>query len=224
MPLGVVLCIPPFNYPVNLAVSKMAPALMAGNCVVVKPPSQGAVSALHMIQAFHKAGFPPGVVQCVTGQIHHAPCLLLARIMLHVSSHTSVSFQNHAHYSMNSVTSLQTQLDYTAISKLLLSTFGEAFSHSCLSVFEPLQCSTYWSHNALLIIVSGKGSEIGDFLTQHPAVNCISFTGGDTGISVSKKVSCLLLLLILCKLKFPTNNGSPAMPSVTALLQHCLMS
>lgn len=36
---------------------------------------------------------------------------------------------------------------------------------------------------------AGKGSEIGDFLTQHPAVNCISFTGGDTGISVSKKVS-----------------------------------
>ena len=68
VPLGVVLCIPPFNYPVNLAVSKMAPALMAGNCVVVKPPSQGAVSALHMIQAFHKAGFPPGVVNCVTGQ------------------------------------------------------------------------------------------------------------------------------------------------------------
>lgn len=76
VPLGVVLCIPPFNYPVNLAVSKMAPALMAGNCVVVKPPSQGAVSALHMIQAFHKAGFPPGVVQCVTGLVHLSPCVL----------------------------------------------------------------------------------------------------------------------------------------------------
>lgn len=39
--LGVVLCIPPFNYPVNLAVSKVAPALMAGNAVVLKPPTQG---------------------------------------------------------------------------------------------------------------------------------------------------------------------------------------
>ena len=36
VPLGVVLCIPPFNYPVNLAVSKIAPALMAGNAVVGK--------------------------------------------------------------------------------------------------------------------------------------------------------------------------------------------
>ncbi len=40
VPLGVVLCIPPFNYPVNLAVSKIAPALMAGNTVVIKPPTQ----------------------------------------------------------------------------------------------------------------------------------------------------------------------------------------
>eukprot|EP00955_Chlamydomonas_euryale_P082680 363758-Chlamydomonas_euryale.AAC.12 len=40
VPLGVVLAIPPFNYPVNLAVSKIAPALMAGNAVVLKPPTQ----------------------------------------------------------------------------------------------------------------------------------------------------------------------------------------
>lgn len=33
----------------------------------------------------------------------------------------------------------------------------------------------------LINLVTGKGSEIGDFLTMHPAVNCISFTGGDTG-------------------------------------------
>ncbi|CAK0773666.1 hypothetical protein CVIRNUC_004089 [Coccomyxa viridis] len=99
VPLGVVLCIPPFNYPVNLAVSKIAPALMAGNTVVVKPPTQGAVAGCHMIQAFHKAGLPPGVLNLVTG----------------------------------------------------------------------------------------RGSEIGDYLTTHPLVNCISFTGGDTGLSICKK-------------------------------------
>ena len=40
VPLGVVLAIPPFNYPVNLAVSKIGPALMAGNSIVLKPPTQ----------------------------------------------------------------------------------------------------------------------------------------------------------------------------------------
>lgn len=43
VPLGVVLAVPPFNYPVNLAVSKIAPALMAGNTVVLKPPTQASV-------------------------------------------------------------------------------------------------------------------------------------------------------------------------------------
>jgi hypothetical protein len=67
VPLGVVLAIPPFNYPVNLAVSKLAPALMAGNTVVLKPPSQGAVAGVHMIACFAAAGVPPGVVNLVTG-------------------------------------------------------------------------------------------------------------------------------------------------------------
>ncbi|KAL5124820.1 NADP-dependent glyceraldehyde-3-phosphate dehydrogenase [Glycine soja] len=68
IPLGVILAIPPFNYPVNLAVSKIAPALIAGNSIVLKPPTQGAVSALHMVHCFHLAGFPKGLINCVTGK------------------------------------------------------------------------------------------------------------------------------------------------------------
>ncbi|KAL6274987.1 hypothetical protein ACE6H2_025679 [Prunus campanulata] len=109
IPLGVVLAIPPFNYPVNLAVSKIAPALIAGNSLVLKPPTQGAVSCLHMVHCFHLAGFPKGLISCVTG----------------------------------------------------------------------------------------KGSEIGDFLTMHPGVNCISFTGGDTGIAISKKAGMIPLQMEL---------------------------
>ncbi|KAJ6956824.1 hypothetical protein NC653_038895 [Populus alba x Populus x berolinensis] len=109
IPLGVVLAIPPFNYPVNLAVSKIAPALIAGNSIVLKPPTQGAVAALHMVHCFHLAGFPKGLISCVTG----------------------------------------------------------------------------------------KGSEIGDFLTMHPGVSCISFTGGDTGIAISKKAGMIPLQMEL---------------------------
>lgn len=64
---GVIVAIAPFNYPVNLSASKIAPALLMGNSVVFKPPTQGAISALHMMQAFVKAGVPEGVVSCVTG-------------------------------------------------------------------------------------------------------------------------------------------------------------
>ena len=66
--LGVVLAISPFNYPVNLAASKIGPALMAGNSVVFKPASQGALSGLLLAQAFRDAGVPSGVINTVTGK------------------------------------------------------------------------------------------------------------------------------------------------------------
>ncbi|MFT8314967.1 MAG: NADP-dependent glyceraldehyde-3-phosphate dehydrogenase [Clostridium sp.] len=68
VPLGVVLSISPFNYPVNLSASKIAPALIAGNSVVLKPPTQGAISALYLAEVFNKAGLPKGVLNTVTGR------------------------------------------------------------------------------------------------------------------------------------------------------------
>ncbi|MEJ2293426.1 MAG: NADP-dependent glyceraldehyde-3-phosphate dehydrogenase [Candidatus Lokiarchaeota archaeon] len=68
VPLGVILCIGPFNYPFNLTGSKIAPALMAGNTVVVKPPSQGAITPLFFGLILEKAGVPPGVFNIITGR------------------------------------------------------------------------------------------------------------------------------------------------------------
>jgi glyceraldehyde-3-phosphate dehydrogenase (NADP+) len=67
VPLGVVLAIAPFNYPINLAASKIAPALVAGNSVVFKPPTQGAISALYLARVFCEAGLPAGVLNVITG-------------------------------------------------------------------------------------------------------------------------------------------------------------
>ncbi len=64
---GVVVAIAPFNYPVNLSASKIAPALLMGNSVVFKPPTQGGISALHLVRVFEKAGVPPGVLTALTG-------------------------------------------------------------------------------------------------------------------------------------------------------------
>ena len=68
VPVGVVLAIAPFNYPINLSASKIAPALIAGNAVVLKPPTQGGLSALHLVEIFKKAGLPPGILNTVTGE------------------------------------------------------------------------------------------------------------------------------------------------------------
>lgn len=68
VPLGVVLAISPFNYPVNLAAAKIAPALMMGNSVIFKPATQGALSGLALVAALVEAGMPAGLVQSVTGR------------------------------------------------------------------------------------------------------------------------------------------------------------
>lgn len=68
VPLGTVLAISPFNYPVNLSASKIAPALMGGNSIILKPPTQGAISALQLVKVFHDAGVPAGVLGSVTGK------------------------------------------------------------------------------------------------------------------------------------------------------------
>ncbi len=65
--LGVVAAITPWNFPIAIPAWKMFPALVCGNTVVWKPASDTPVLAERMIQIYEEAGFPPGVVNLVTG-------------------------------------------------------------------------------------------------------------------------------------------------------------
>lgn len=66
-PLGVVGVITPWNFPVAIPIWKMAPALVYGNTVILKPAQEAAVTAAKVIECFEEAGFPAGVVNLVTG-------------------------------------------------------------------------------------------------------------------------------------------------------------
>ena len=66
-PLGVVVAITPWNSPLLLAAWKIAPALAAGCTVVIKPSEFTSASTLELMNLFVEAGFPPGVVNVVTG-------------------------------------------------------------------------------------------------------------------------------------------------------------
>jgi acyl-CoA reductase-like NAD-dependent aldehyde dehydrogenase len=66
-PLGVVGCIVPWNYPLQTASWNVAPALAAGNSVVLKPAEQSPLSALLLAELFVEAGGPPGVFNVVNG-------------------------------------------------------------------------------------------------------------------------------------------------------------
>ena len=66
-PCGVVLAITPFNYPGLLAIHKVAPALAAGNAVVLKPAELTPLTALALADCFLEAGLPGRVLSVVTG-------------------------------------------------------------------------------------------------------------------------------------------------------------
>jgi acyl-CoA reductase-like NAD-dependent aldehyde dehydrogenase len=66
-PLGVIGAIVPWNFPLNLATWKVAPALACGNTVVLKPSELTPYTALRLAELAIEAGIPPGVLNCVPG-------------------------------------------------------------------------------------------------------------------------------------------------------------
>ena len=67
VPCGVVVAITPFNFPLLLVLHKLAPALAAGNAVILKPASATPLVALKLTELMLEAGLPPLALQCITG-------------------------------------------------------------------------------------------------------------------------------------------------------------
>ena len=66
-PMGIVACIVPWNFPFPIACWKVAPALAAGNCVLLKPATISPLTALKLGELAHAAGLPAGVLQVLPG-------------------------------------------------------------------------------------------------------------------------------------------------------------
>jgi acyl-CoA reductase-like NAD-dependent aldehyde dehydrogenase len=76
-PYGVVAGIIPWNYPLLQAIWKIAPAIMAGNTVVLKPAEQAPLSPMRLVQLCHEVGIPAGVVNAVPGYGEEAGAALV---------------------------------------------------------------------------------------------------------------------------------------------------
>lgn len=67
MPVGVVACITSYNFPLVNMAGKLGPALATGNTVVLRPASQDPLAVVRLVEIMNEAGFPPGVINVVTG-------------------------------------------------------------------------------------------------------------------------------------------------------------
>lgn len=88
VPKGVVLAISPFNYPVNLSIAKIIPALVAGNSVVFKPATQGSLVGLFLAQLANVAKIPAGVFNAVSGKGNEIGSVLVENPLINVISFT----------------------------------------------------------------------------------------------------------------------------------------
>src|SRR5919204_2814207 len=66
-PVGVVACITPYNFPIVNMAGKIGPALAMGNTVIVRPAPQDPLAVIELVRILEEVGFPPGVVNVVTG-------------------------------------------------------------------------------------------------------------------------------------------------------------
>ncbi|MBW0931376.1 aldehyde dehydrogenase [Priestia megaterium] len=67
-PIGVMGAILPFNFPIDLFSHKVAPALAAGNAVVIKPATEAPLTLIRITELLHQAGVPGSVMQVITGR------------------------------------------------------------------------------------------------------------------------------------------------------------
>ena len=94
-PLGVVLTICPFNYPLYIGTSKIAPAIAAGNTVVIKPASDDPICLIMLAKVMQDAGLPPGVINIVTGSSKEIGDALVSRKEIDMVSFTGSSPVGH---------------------------------------------------------------------------------------------------------------------------------
>ncbi|MDH4612540.1 aldehyde dehydrogenase family protein [Pseudomonas sp. BN102] len=90
-PLGLALVIAPWNYPYLTAVNAVVPALLAGNCVLLKHSAQTPLCAERMVEAFAEAGLPPGVLQFLHLTHDYTERLIQAPEVRHVAFTGSVA-------------------------------------------------------------------------------------------------------------------------------------
>ena len=110
-PVGVVALITPWNFPSAIPAWKLAPALICGNTVVLKPASVAPLSAWRIIEACHEAGIPKGVVNFVAG-----PGASLGRALVEAPAVQAVSFTGsceigHKLHALASARRLRIQLE-----------------------------------------------------------------------------------------------------------------
>lgn len=181
VPCGIVSAISPFNFPAALSAHKVAPALAAGNAVVLKPASQTPLAVLEMARALDEAGFPAGAVNVVTASGEDAEPMVVDERVRVVSFTGSAGVGReiarkagikrvHLELGSSSAVTVMEDADLDkALPRLVTGAFGVA-GQVCISVQKILVHEPIYGEFVERYVTLAQGLKVGDPMDESTDV------------------------------------------------------
>jgi acyl-CoA reductase-like NAD-dependent aldehyde dehydrogenase len=210
-PIGVVAAITPWNSPLLLLLWKLGPALAAGNTVVVKPSEVTPVSTLVLARLVVEAGFPPGVVNVVTGHGDVGAALVdhpgVDKIAFTGSTATGKEIASSAGRRLASVSLelggkspnilLEDAEVGAAINGVLAGIFG-ASGQTCMAGSRVLVHDSLYEEVSTAVVARARTMRLGDPMSPETEMGTIAFEGQLTKVLHYVDVACREGATLLC--------------------------
>ncbi len=143
-PLGPVGVITPWNFPLNVPVRKMTPALVSGNTCVLKPAMLTSATACELMKIFDEAGLPPGVVNMITGSGRVAGGELTRQEAIRAITFTGSTEVGRAIHSAAAATMQRTQLEMGGKNPLVVLADADLDAAADAAVLAAFACAGQW--------------------------------------------------------------------------------
>jgi acyl-CoA reductase-like NAD-dependent aldehyde dehydrogenase len=222
IPYGVVAGITPFNAPVNLLVQKVAPAIAAGNAIVVKPAPAGTRTALKLAKLFQDAGWPENLFTVVTGDKETAAALASHDGIRAVSFTGSTSGGETlaraagakkflAELGSNAANIVLGDADVAAAAKKIASAAFEASGQQCISAQRVLVARSRFQEFMDAFVEAAKSLNVG--LATDPKTDVGPMISADAAERVIAMCTDAIAKGARCALE-PTRKGTIVSPGI----------
>jgi len=159
VPLGVVGVITPWNFPLNVIIRKSVPALASGNTCVLKPASLTPRTGSCVVALFDEAGFPPGVINLVTGSGRNVGDVLVTDPRVRAISFTGSTAVGKAIQTRAAATLAKTQLEMGGKNPLVVLADADLDDAADVAVTAAYACAGQWCTSTSRVLVEAPIAE-----------------------------------------------------------------
>ena len=183
-PLGVVSVISPWNFPFNVPARKITPALMSGNTCVFKPASLTPLTGMLFVELFHDAGFPPGVINFVTGGGSEVGNALVTSPDIRAISFTGSTEVGRGIHRKASASMIRTQLEMGGKNPVVVLADADVEDAVKAIMTASFTCAGQWCTSTSRVIVEEPVAEVVEARLAEEAAKMVVGNGLDSGTAM----------------------------------------